>query len=89
MTECVALVVLHKSGFTFTGIIQVYSRNHTVILPKMMSSEHEKPKAAHCAYLNKVFKNVIFLARQGLSFRGNWESTEKEGKEGSEVKGGL
>ena len=54
----------------------------------MMSSEHEKQKAVHRAYLSKVLENVIFLARQGLSFRGNWEPTEKEGEAGSDIKEG-
>ena len=28
-------------------------------------------------YIQKVLKNVLFLARQGLPFRGNWVSAEE------------
>ena len=33
-------------------------------------------KAINRAYLQKVVQNVIFLARQGLPFRGNWIPSE-------------
>ena len=33
-------------------------------------------KAINRAYLQKVLHNVIFLARQGLPFRGNWIPSE-------------
>ena len=64
-----------------TGIV---TKSHRDIAEKM-SSEHEKQKPVNRAYLSKVLKNVIFLARQGLSFRGKWVPTAKEGEAGSEV----
>ena len=33
-------------------------------------------KAINRAYLQKVLQNVIFLARQGVPFRGNWIPSE-------------
>ena len=67
-----------KSGFSShershfhrhcTGILGKSHRD----IAEMMSTEHEKQKAVNRAYLGKVLQNVVFLARQGLPFRGNW-----------------
>ena len=54
-------------------------------IAEMMSTEHEKQKAVNRAYLSKVLENVVFLARQGLAFRGNWVPAEKEGEAGAKV----
>ena len=51
---------------------------------ELISSEHEKQKAVNRAYLRKVLENLIFLSRQGLPLRGNWESTDETGS-GAEV----
>ena len=51
---------------------------------ELLSSEHEKQKAVNHAYLRKVLENLIFLSRQGLPLRGNWESTDETGS-GAEV----
>ena len=42
----------------------------------MLSSSHERQMATNRDYLCKVLENIIFLARQGLPFRGNWVSGE-------------
>ncbi len=46
-------------------------------------SEIKKEKEKNHAYLQKVLQNVIFLARQGLSFRVTWVVLES----GQEVSG--
>jgi len=38
---------------------------------EMLSSDHAKEKRDNTEYLLKVFENVQFLARQGLSLRGD------------------
>ena len=50
---------------------------------EMLSSEVCRQMAVNRNYLRKVLENVIFLARQGLPFRRNWESDESGG--GAEV----
>ncbi len=50
---------------------------------ELLLSEIKKEKEKNCAYLQKVLQNVIFLARQGLSFRGTWVVLES----GQEVSG--
>ena len=45
---------------------------------ELLSSELQKEKAKNRAYLTKVLENIIFLARQGLAFRGSWVSSESE-----------
>ena len=49
----------------------------------MLSLSHETQMATNRDYLRKVLENIIFLARQGLPFRGNWASAE--GGSGSEA----
>ncbi len=50
---------------------------------ELLLSEIKKEKEKNRAYLQKVLQNVIFLARQGLSFRGTWVVLES----GQEVSG--
>lgn len=45
---------------------------------ELLSNELQKQKASNRAYLKKVLQNVIFLARQGLPFRGTWFSSESD-----------
>ena len=64
-----------------TGILAKSHRD----IAEMMSTEHKKQKAVNRAYLSKVLENIVFLARQGLPFRGNWVPAEKEGEAGAEA----
>ena len=48
----------------------------------MLISGAKKEKERNRAYICKVLENIIFLARQGLPFRGRWVSTESEGTAG-------
>ena len=45
---------------------------------ELLSSELKEQKLINRVYLKKVVENVIFLARQGLAFRGVWVSSESE-----------
>ena len=49
-----------------------------------LSAEHAHQKAVNRSYLRKVLQNVIYLARQGLSFRGNWIPAGESSSGGSE-----
>lgn len=50
---------------------------------EMLSSDQCKLMVVNRQYMRKVLDNVIFLARQGLAFRGNWVSDGNRG--GAEV----
>ena len=43
---------------------------------ELYAAGNNNQRAINRAYLQKVLQNVIFLARQGLRFRGNWIPSE-------------
>ena len=43
----------------------------------MLSSEQCQQIETNRQYIQKLLENVVFLARQGLPFRGNWVSAEE------------
>lgn len=45
---------------------------------ELLMSKVKKEKERNRAYLQKLLQNVIFLARQGLPFRGTWVSSESD-----------
>ena len=49
---------------------------------EILLSDICRQMAVNRNYLRKVLENVIFLARQGLPFRGNWVSDESGGGAG-------
>ena len=61
---------LHKQLHFYSDWTGILAHSYQDIA-EMISTEHEKQKAVNRAYLKKVLQNVVFLARQGLSFRGN------------------
>ena len=56
----------------------ILARSHCGIA-EIMFTEHRK-KAVIYAYLRKILHYVVFLAKQGLPFGGNWVPAEKEGE---------
>ena len=64
-----------------TGILALSHHD----IANMMSTENEKQKAVNHVYLKKVLQNVVFLASQGLPFRGDWVPGEKEREAGAEM----
>ena len=49
---------------------------------ELLMSEVKKEKEKNRIYLRKLLQNVIFLARQGLAFRGTWVSSESDQETG-------
>ena len=62
----------------FESVTGLYKDDFVICKPQksvaeLLSSEHEKQKAVNRAYHRKVLENLIFLSRQGLPLRGNWD----------------
>ena len=56
--------------------VDLTMKTHEKDVGELLSSQHEKEKETNRAYLCKVLENIIFLARQQLPIRGNWESPD-------------
>ena len=59
MHKLAADLVMNKMKYTDIGELNAAGNNNQ--------------RAINRAYLQKVIQNVVFLARQGLPFRGNWQ----------------
>ena len=58
MHKLAADLVMNKMKYTDIG--------------KLYAAGNNNQRAINRAYLQKLFQNVVFLARQGLPLRGNW-----------------
>ena len=75
---------LHQQSYFHRHCTGILAQSQCDIA-KMMSTDHEKQKVVSCAYHKTVLQNVVFLARQGLHFSGNWVLAKEEGEAGAEV----
>ena len=64
--------------------VELTMKTHEKDVGELLSSQHEKEKETNRAYPCKVLENIIFLARQGLPMRGNWESPDDSNSGGCE-----
>jgi hypothetical protein len=54
-------------------------KNNTDVL-KLMDIEHQKKTLENRNYLNEIIRTIVFLAKQGLAFRGHRENEDSQNK---------
>lgn len=80
-----------KGGFSTHERMNVHKHSVELVtkahgdVGEMLSAEIAGEKSRNRAYLKKVLENIVFLARQGLPFRGSWVSGGDESETGNEL----
>ncbi|CAF1258602.1 unnamed protein product [Rotaria magnacalcarata] len=67
-----------KANESFVNAVKNNKDNMNVL--KLINIEHKKATSENRNYLKEIIRTIIFIAKQGLSFRGHRENDESDNK---------